>query len=188
MKILCQTFLICMLFLSSYANASLMQESHHFLTEIGQDKGFWFYQTGKPYTEQHEKLVLAIYPFLSGEEVCSVVKNHRSLFQELNQKSHFYKNHTALLFTDGNNKEQEQKVRRLAKKYRLPLIVIDSQQRHKKATLNQVFKVLSADFRTIFLINPKKRQVILMSRSYDACRLEMDFFFRVDDAMRGPQS
>ncbi len=185
MKILIALF--CLM-LSFNINADVTKETQHFLVEVNDYQGFWFYSAGKTVTQPQEEAFLKEWQRQSGEDLCFDIAKQKPTYQKVKQQLKFIDNHAFLLFSDSEHSAREQMVRHFAEQYQLPLIVV-----HKKdgtfpfnvegietpVSLQNVFNRLNANFHDVFLLNPKKRQITLFSRSHYPCVLEQELFFAI---------
>jgi hypothetical protein len=186
MKLIRLPLIILSALFSFSANATLIQEAQNFLIEVGDYQGFWFYSVGKPYSQKQEEALLKEYQTQEGEDLCATLENKRALFKKINLQIKFSDHYVLLLLTERKGSPREQDIHHFANQYQLPLMVVDKNQgtltidgSAKPISLQNVLSRLNANFQEVFLINPKKRQILLLSRSYHPCRLEQDFFFKL---------
>jgi hypothetical protein len=176
------------LLFSFNVNADALKEAQNFSIAVNDYQGFWFYSAGKAITPAQEEAFLKEWQRQSGKDLCFDITKQKPTYQKVKQQLKFVDNHAFLLFSDRENSPREQMVRHFASQYQLPLIVI-----HKKGgtfplsgegietpvSLQNVFIRLNANFHDVFLLNPKKRQITLFSRSHTPCVLEQELFFAI---------
>ena len=179
-------YLIALLLMSFGAHANVVKEAQHFLQEVNNYQDFWFYSAGKAITQAQEEAFLKEWQKQSGEDLCFDIAKQKSTYQKVEQSLKFSENHVLLLFSDNDNSAREQMIKHFAEQYQLPLIVV-----HKKdgsfpltvegietpVSLKNVFNRLNANFHDVFLLNPKKQQITLFSRSHYRRVLEQQLFF-----------
>jgi hypothetical protein len=163
--------------LSFNVHADILKEAQHFLSEINDYQGFWFYSTGSPNTPQQEDAFLKEWKRQSGEDLCVEMAKQKPTYQKVIQYLKFAEHHALLLFSDSKHAAREQMVRHFARQYQLPLIVVS--KKDDAFPLQNTFNRLKANFHDVFLLNPQKRQITLLSRSHTPCVLEQELFFEL---------
>lgn len=167
-------------------NADIVKEAQDFLTRVGNREDFWVYQP-REYAAQSEEDFLKAYQYASGDKtLCLRVEEQRALFEPLiNHTSDFAENHALLFLSNGKHSERKQTIQRFAKRYQLKVMTLD-----KSRTSSEIKKALmrfDANEQDLFLLNPKKHQVVPL-RGKHPCLLEQNFFFLLYDNIPQPKS
>ncbi len=166
---------VILLLLSFNTNANVIQKTQHFLQEVHRHQGFWFYNHGMSISKPSEQAFLKTYQGQKDFMFCNAMEDKRVIFKTMIKTLKFAKEHALLIFIEQKGSKREQMVRRFARRYQLPLMVID----RKQNTFPEVFGKLNASTQDIFLVNPSKRQIRLVSRAHHDCWLEEEFFLDV---------
>lgn len=185
--------LVILLLLSFKVTANVVKEAQDFLIEISNGEGFWFYNSSAPQTQQQKEALLKECHEAS-EDLSIKVEDKKVLFENLNQQIKFRETHVLLLFTELEGQTHKHAIHEFAEQYQLPLMVVSKKQEEfpisvdggdKIVLLENVFTRLNANFQDVFLLDPKKRQISLLSLDQDSCLLEQALFFELYKNLKG---
>jgi hypothetical protein len=156
-------------------NANVIKKTQLFLQEVNNHKGFWFYNRGTQLSKSSEQAFLNVYQGQKDFLFCNAMDDKRVIFKTLIKTLKFANEHALLIFIEQKNTKREQMVRRFAREYQLPLMMVHNKQNK----FLEISRKLNASAQDVFLINPHKRQIRLVSRAHHDCWLEEEFFLDV---------
>jgi len=166
---------LVLLLLAFGVNAGVLKESQRFLVEINNYRGFWFYTKGRPMSYELEQAFLKTYETQKDFTFCRELEVKNQLFNAFAKRIDFTKQHSLLLFVEAKKSKREKVVRNLAKKYHLSLIVLNT----KNNKYPDVFNRLSASTQDVFIVNPYKHEIRLISRAHQDCWVEEELFLDI---------